>query len=663
MRKREYFVILILACIFIHPLLAQVPKRTMPLVNHKIIRGDEPLPDTPYIPYNPGLITDITGYTFQDCQAIGSSGSRVALGSDGSVYVGWTQLWSWPYPPASCHIYYNWISPEGDWLESDHGYQVSVSPGSRYTNIDIRTDNRGVFAYNQGNSVIVSAEMLPGFEVFDHYIVPNQLFPQGPENPGLCFWPAMCVDNSNRIHIAATEYTELSPMRLGYTRSNDGGPTWTDFQLVDTVMVISGVLDASPVSDRVVLAYCKAADTTTQWFNDIVYYVSDNGTTWDWRYGRHNITDYAHDNDSLWAYTDLDVIFDYNDYIHIIWNAQWVTEAGVYYRTFLCHYSEQTDEIDIITAMPDSLWQDICGAWNRPICKMNLGVREDDNLLAAIWTQFDTSDVSAGGYGNGDLFMSYTEDGAYWHEPENLTHTHSPQCFPGECASDHWATLADVVDDSLHIFYVNDKDAGSIIYGEGAPTENPMVYHTFIPAEDTSIGTICGRITEIDSLTPVADVLVSLSDSVSSCFTDDGGWYDFTLPVGTYILTATKTGYNPVSVPVYVSYYGSRYDILLDRATILNGQLRFPYIFALNQNFPNPFNQSTSISFSINKPGPVRLEIFDITGALVQTLVDESLPAGSYRVTWDVKDLASGTYIYKLTSADISSAGKAVLIK
>lgn len=663
MRKREYFVILIWACILTHPLLAQKPIKTMPLINHKLIRGDEPLPDVPYIPYNPGAAVDIAGHTYQDCQAIGSTGNRVALGSDGSVYVGWTNLLSWPYPPGGCHIYCNWMEPDGNWAEPEFGYQVSINTGGSYTNLDIRTDNRGVFAYNQGNLIIVSTEYVAGYEIFQHYIIPNQLFPQSPENPGLCFWPAVCVDNNNRIHIAATEYTEFRPMRLGYTRSDNGGSTWTDFRLVDTVMVISSVLDASPVSDRVVLAYCKAADTTTQWFNDIVYYVSDNGTTWDWRYGRHNITDYAHDNDSLWAYTDLDVIFDYNDYLHLIWNAQWVTDSGVYYRTFLFHYTEETNEITRITAWPDSLWLDICGAWNRPICKMNLGVREDDNLIAAIWTQFDTSDVSASGYGNGDIFMSYTEDGAYWHEPGNLTHTYSPHCFPGECASDNWATLADVVDDSLHIFYVNDKDAGSIFYGEGAATENPMVYHAYTLFDDTLTGSICGRITEIDSLTPIADVFVSLSDSASSCFTDDGGWYSFTLPVGPYILTATKAGYNPVSIPVYVSLHGSRYDILLDRATGRSEESCLPHIFTLNQNYPNPFNQSTSISFSISQAGPTKLEIFDITGALVQTLVDESLPAGRQQVTWDADDLASGTYIYKLTSADISSAGKAVLIK
>jgi hypothetical protein len=85
-------------------------------------------------------------------------------------------------------------------------------------------------------------------------------------------------------------------------------------------MVIAGLPAASPVSDKVAIVYSKTTDTSTQWYNDIVYILSNDGLTWNFT-NRTNVTNYGTDNDSLWAYTDLDAIFDYNDNLNIIWNA------------------------------------------------------------------------------------------------------------------------------------------------------------------------------------------------------------------------------------------------------------------------------------------------------------------------------------------------------
>jgi len=458
--------------------------KTMPMVKHKHIKGDEPLPHGNYYPYNPGLATDspgdIVGYTYYDYQTNGSTGDRIDLLDDGTRAFAWMRCPGWPYPQVPRHVYFNW----GEYNWPEEGTQVSENTGSGYTNIDLY-NNRSAIAYHQGDNVILSVEWEPpGMGFFDHYIVPNELFPQTPASPGLCLWPYLTIDSQNQIHMMMTEYTDRRMQRMGYTRSEDAGETWTTFTLVDTVMVISSVLDASPVSDRVVVAYAKTQDTTTQWFNDIVYFSSDDGRVWDWRYGINNVTNYGTDDDSLWAYTDLDVIIDYNDYVHLIWNAQWTTDEGIYFRTFLFHYSEETEQITEITAKPDSGWFEISGAWNRPICKMNMGIQEETDYLLATWTQFDTSDVSAGGFGNGDIYASISFDGgASWDDHQNATYSQTPGCFPGECDSDHWATLADVVEGSsdwplLHIFYVNDKDAGGIPQDEGSATENPVRYLT-----------------------------------------------------------------------------------------------------------------------------------------------------------------------------------------
>jgi subtilisin-like proprotein convertase family protein len=73
-----------------------------------------------------------------------------------------------------------------------------------------------------------------------------------------------------------------------------------------------------------------------------------------------------------------------------------------------------------------------------------------------------------------------------------------------------------------------------------------------------------------------------------------------------------------------------------------------PGMFALDQNFPNPFNPSTQITYHVPSAARVRLTIFDLLGREVAMLVDEDRPAGTYRVTWRAAGVASGVYFYRL---------------
>jgi hypothetical protein len=57
-----------------------------------------------------------------------------------------------------------------------------------------------------------------------------------------------------------------------------------------------------------------------------------------------------------------------------------------------------------------------------------------------------------------------------------MTNTQTPACAPGDCDSDHWSSLAEKADSSVHLFYVNDKDAGGVVQTEGSITDNPMMY-------------------------------------------------------------------------------------------------------------------------------------------------------------------------------------------
>lgn len=93
-----------------------------------------------------------------------------------------------------------------------------------------------------------------------------------------------------------------------------------------------------------------------------------------------------------------------------------------------------------------------------------------------------------------------------------------------------------------------------------------------------------------------------------------------------------------------------------------------PRALALAANAPNPFNPQTRIAFTVDRTGPVRLEVFDLQGRLVRTLVNEPLVSGDHAVLWDGQTAdgspaASGTYVYRLSANDQVLAHKMTLLK
>lgn len=81
------------------------------------------------------------------------------------------------------------------------------------------------------------------------------------------------------------------------------------------------------------------------------------------------------------------------------------------------------------------------------------------------------------------------------------------------------------------------------------------------------------------------------------------------------------------------------------------------------ENFPNPFNPSTTIRFTLDRPQGVRLELFDVTGRLVRELYDGHLDAGDHRMTWDARSESSGTYLVVLRGDQGTRTRKVVLVK
>jgi hypothetical protein len=89
-----------------------------------------------------------------------------------------------------------------------------------------------------------------------------------------------------------------------------------------------------------------------------------------------------------------------------------------------------------------------------------------------------------------------------------------------------------------------------------------------------------------------------------------------------------------------------------------------PDEYSLSQNFPNPFNPSTKISFKLPSLSEVTLKVYNMLGEEVMTEIDaQAMSAGSYTVTIDASSLASGVYLYKLITPGFTQARKMVLLK
>ena len=88
-----------------------------------------------------------------------------------------------------------------------------------------------------------------------------------------------------------------------------------------------------------------------------------------------------------------------------------------------------------------------------------------------------------------------------------------------------------------------------------------------------------------------------------------------------------------------------------------------PAVYELSQNYPNPFNPATLIEYSIPHAGRVRLQVFNLLGKEVATLVDEQQGAGTYKARFEGSALASGTYFYRLQSDGFSQTKKFLLVK
>ena len=238
--------------------------------------------------------------------------------------------------------------------------------------------------------------------------------------------------------------------------------------------------------------------------------------------------------------------------------------------------------------------------------------------------------------------------------------------------------------------------------GSGVASDAGMRPHTgalrWLPPADGSPSSVRWRFNETINLSGVmaADTLKlalkapAACDSLQISFSDagqrkcnrwltraegffDGQWHGVTLPLRGL---AADSGFAAAAIDLFGIFVRNNLpgcEILLSDiwigqppASAISGigeRAVTPAEYSLEQNYPNPFNPLTTIAYQLAERGRVRLDIFNVLGERVATLVDRDQEAGTYQLYWDAHGFASGSYYYRLQVGDFVQSRKMLLVR
>ena len=155
------------------------------------------------------------------------------------------------------------------------------------------------------------------------------------------------------------------------------------------------------------------------------------------------------------------------------------------------------------------------------------------------------------------------------------------------------------------------------------------------------------------------DVIFGLLDTIPGLILQDNGELIWRLPEQTksqYILdvfVSDKIDTNVTSATIQVE----------DVVSISRVGLGIPDEYSLGHNYPNPFNPRTTIKYGLPKRAKVKISIYDISGNLIKTILNEQKEAGYHKVIWNTNDVSTGVYIYRIQTDNFTDVKKCILMK
>ena len=493
------------------------------------------------------------GHTFYDYQHNGTMGRQVAFeaGTNGYVHFVWMkQTDPAAEPPEKRKVAYNAYNLANDTWAKGGGAGGGLSfPATQeeiggYTTMDITSAGNAVIAFHGGQNedlyaTKASIDATSPLGLHDWKIAPGPLTCEGwvtgaYEQDSKYIWPVVAWQDSAAVNIMHVISCESPPdvasageiQTLVYYRTDGGTGSFPTScgHAIDSVYNIAPVVrvDRSGTNPlyHLAIVWLKPVwydgDNTdpcgyTQWQNDVVYVTSnDYGKTWS---SITNITDYTQGEtispetlaDGM-AYTDLSALFDSDGVLHVVWttalhDVNGSNPCAPEDQARMWHWDSFNQCISIVYDASRPTQDVKPGAWNLTAAKMNIS--ECDDKLYVSFTRFGAHTDPSGNssvdnsaspnlYTNGEIFLTASVDGGLtWGQAQNLTETTSPDCAAGDCESDHWSSMAMYSTDSVHIQYINDRDAGGSVQDEGIQVEDPVMYISvpcYTPATYCDVG-------------------------------------------------------------------------------------------------------------------------------------------------------------------------------
>jgi hypothetical protein len=181
------------------------------------------------------------------------------------------------------------------------------------------------------------------------------------------------------------------------------------------------------------------------------------------------------------------------------------------------------------------------------------------------------------------------------------------------------------------------------------------------------VGSIAGIVRNLQNQ-PLSGATITCG--TVSATTNNSGAYSLQVNAGIHSITANHPNYLPVTHDNVTVAAGQTTTINFQLSPSANADPNLSPVVAteLKGNYPNPFNPSTSIAFSIKDTCPVKLIVYNLQGKMIKELLHVTLESGHYSLAWDGTDkhgtpAASGVYYYKMTAGKYSSTRKMILLK
>jgi hypothetical protein len=584
----------------------------------------------------------IAGDTWYDFNSNGSIGKMIAVDADGGVHITWMDGLDDDLEGGERLQKYNFFSPDDEWLW-EGGWEVFETDRGGFGCLCLTTDEnpRAMIFYHGKIDTAWQSFCAVDFE-YAWGAFEITLLPSFPEM--VVYYPQGVMSPEGRIHIATQRRDRGMISYISGELNEDGQPVLAEMPAaVGETHRTTLRIACSKQSERAAIVWLTSRvgiPAPEDWAgtgvysmnNDLMLAWTDNGEDWNFD-DPLNITQVIPPNpdlegdpaygDTLRPFATFDVIFDPDDNIHVVFDARGFWEQPIPVdippvdaitidASYLFHWDEASGEITPVAdgwyahrevdENGDEIRWPTPGAWKSNVCLPSLTYDENGDLYC-VFNNYPLNDYSLENYCNGDIAVTVSEDnGATWYMPTHITETRTHLAEEGESECEVYPTVAERVDEFLHITYELDTEPGSLIedYTDRNEWQTlcPWMYHR-MPVEEVQ------------------------RDSV---WENGPNWHAEYLEVG---------GEAQALVP---------------------GQLQVENIF------PNPFNSETSITYQVSTPAKVDVVLLDINGRLIRELFNGRNEAGKHRLIVNGDGLSSGVYFIRLLAENQILVRKIVFI-